>query len=210
MQKLNIICETGFNIEWRKLKEFQGELKELSRSNFEKFKQVGDTLTDKPKGTGLGLPICKEILEHYGGMIWVESELGKGSTFILALPVRAAGSAPSSLLPSLERPQALERELSQALGKSLLLLEERQATVEDCLTRYPEYAADLRPLLDIALEVGRAPRPAPSQAAFAAGQRYNEQLRQRLLRTRRVDRGVGLAVDALDQRDGIQQVVVGR
>jgi signal transduction histidine kinase len=30
---------------------------------FEKFKQVGDTLTDKPKGTGLGLPICKEIVE---------------------------------------------------------------------------------------------------------------------------------------------------
>ena len=33
---------------------------------FEKFKQVGDTLTNKPKGTGLGLPICKEIIEHHG------------------------------------------------------------------------------------------------------------------------------------------------
>ena len=54
---------------------------------FEKFKQVGDTLTDKPKGTGLGLPICKEIIEHYGGRIWVESELGKGSTFSFSLPV---------------------------------------------------------------------------------------------------------------------------
>jgi signal transduction histidine kinase len=31
---------------------------------FEKFKQVGDTLTDRPSGTGLGLPICKEIVEH--------------------------------------------------------------------------------------------------------------------------------------------------
>jgi signal transduction histidine kinase len=54
---------------------------------FEQFKQVGgDTLTDKPKGTGLGLPICKEIIEHHGGRIWLESEHGKGSTFFFALP----------------------------------------------------------------------------------------------------------------------------
>jgi GAF domain-containing protein/CheY-like chemotaxis protein len=59
---------------------------------FEQFKQVGDTLTDKPKGTGLGLPICKEIIEHHGGRIWVESELGNGSTFSFALPVTETGA----------------------------------------------------------------------------------------------------------------------
>lgn len=54
---------------------------------FEKFRQVGDTLTDKPKGTGLGLPICKQIIDHHGGRIWVESELGKGSTFSFLIPI---------------------------------------------------------------------------------------------------------------------------
>ena len=54
---------------------------------FDKFKQVGDTLTDKPKGTGLGLPICKQIIEHHGGQIGVESEVGKGSNFYFTLPI---------------------------------------------------------------------------------------------------------------------------
>ncbi|MBF0541738.1 MAG: PAS domain S-box protein [Nitrospirae bacterium] len=53
---------------------------------FEKFKQIGDTLTSKPQGTGLGLPICKEIIEHHGGKIWAESNYGKGSTFIFTIP----------------------------------------------------------------------------------------------------------------------------
>jgi signal transduction histidine kinase/HAMP domain-containing protein len=55
---------------------------------FEKFKQVGDTLTDKPRGTGLGLPISKEIVEHHGGQIWAKSKPGYGSTFSFSLPVK--------------------------------------------------------------------------------------------------------------------------
>lgn len=53
---------------------------------FEKFKQVGDNITDKPQGTGLGLPICKEIIDYHKGEIWVESEEGKGSTFSFLIP----------------------------------------------------------------------------------------------------------------------------
>lgn len=57
---------------------------------FERFRQSSvDTLADKPKGTGLGLAICRDIVGHYGGNIWVESEKGRGSTFLVSLPVAA-------------------------------------------------------------------------------------------------------------------------
>ncbi|WP_103668631.1 ATP-binding protein [Pseudanabaena sp. BC1403] len=62
---------------------------------FEKFKQVGDTLTDKPQGTGLGLPISKEIIAYHGGKIWVESEIGKGSTFSFTIPINIENEIPS-------------------------------------------------------------------------------------------------------------------
>ncbi len=53
---------------------------------FQQFKQVENTLNGKPQGTGLGLPICREILRHYGGEIWAESDVGKRSVFIFRLP----------------------------------------------------------------------------------------------------------------------------
>ncbi|MDJ0728808.1 MAG: GAF domain-containing protein [Crocosphaera sp.] len=54
---------------------------------FEPFQQVGNILTNKPKGTGLGLSISKQIIEQHGGKIWFTSELGKGSTFLVSLPL---------------------------------------------------------------------------------------------------------------------------
>lgn len=70
-----------------------GIKKEDLEKVFDKFQQVGDTLTDKPQGTGLGLPICRQIIEHHKGRIWVESELGKGSTFSFMLPLKEASTA---------------------------------------------------------------------------------------------------------------------
>lgn len=55
---------------------------------FEKFRQVGDTLTEKPPGTGLGLAICRQIVSHFGGRLWVESEYARGATFSFSLPVQ--------------------------------------------------------------------------------------------------------------------------
>jgi PAS domain S-box-containing protein len=59
---------------------------------FDKFKQVGDTLTGKPEGSGLGLPICRQIVERHGGSIWVESEPGKGSVFTFTVPLASGES----------------------------------------------------------------------------------------------------------------------
>jgi signal transduction histidine kinase len=56
---------------------------------FEKFRQVGDPLTQKPQGTGLGLPICREIVHHFGGRLWVTSAPARGSCFSFTLPARA-------------------------------------------------------------------------------------------------------------------------
>ena len=54
---------------------------------FEKFRQGGNTLTDKPKGTGLGLPISRQIIEYFGGKLWVESQPGAGAAFIFTVPL---------------------------------------------------------------------------------------------------------------------------
>lgn len=54
---------------------------------FEKFGQVEDRKAGRVMSTGLGLALCKMVADAHGGRIWVESELGKGSTFTLALPL---------------------------------------------------------------------------------------------------------------------------
>ena len=97
---------------------------------FEKFKQVGDTLTDKPKGTGLGLPICKEIVQHHGGRIWAESQLGKGSTFSFTLPIperkkdKVNAIDVDTLLAHLQDRVALPAKLPVDLQKTILVADD--------------------------------------------------------------------------------------
>ena len=53
---------------------------------FEKFRQVGDTASGKPAGTGLGLTISREIVSRHGGRLTLRSAPGHGSRFTVALP----------------------------------------------------------------------------------------------------------------------------
>ena len=63
---------------------------------FERFRQGGDS-ANRPQGTGLGLPISRQIIEHFGGRLWVESQPGEGATFAFHLPWR--DDAPGPVAP---------------------------------------------------------------------------------------------------------------
>jgi signal transduction histidine kinase len=74
-------------IEVRVADEGSGIAQEHLTKIFDKFYRVETGLTRKTQGTGLGLYICKSIINSYGGEIWVESVPNEGSTFIFTLPV---------------------------------------------------------------------------------------------------------------------------
>jgi signal transduction histidine kinase len=71
------VSDTGIGIPQNELENIFGE-----------FQQVDTAITREFSGTGLGLNITKKFVEMHGGRIWVESELGKGSTFFFSIPLR--------------------------------------------------------------------------------------------------------------------------
>lgn len=118
-----------------------GITKEDAQHVFDAFQQVGNTMSNKPAGTGLGLAICKEIIEFHGGQIWVESELGKGSTFSFFLPVfegqvKALPEVDyNSLLAFIRSP----RKATEGRKKRILLVENEEAVRKYVVSELSEH-----------------------------------------------------------------------
>ncbi|MGE5372576.1 MAG: ATP-binding protein [Solirubrobacterales bacterium] len=92
---------------------------------FDKFKLVDDTLNTRPMGSGLGLPISKQIIEHHGGSIWVQSELSVGSTFSFTLPI--SGEQPihlNSIITELRSRLSAEPDLAETGTKAVLIADD--------------------------------------------------------------------------------------
>jgi signal transduction histidine kinase/DNA-binding response OmpR family regulator len=95
---------------------------EDQRRIFEEFQQVETTTARQYEGTGLGLALAKKFVELHGGRIWVESELGKGSTFTFRLP-----SVGQPAMPAEGRPEPEE------IGLPLVLLVEDDPKTRELL-----------------------------------------------------------------------------
>jgi Na+/proline symporter/nitrogen-specific signal transduction histidine kinase len=81
------VLDTGLRVEIQD--NGSGVAAEQRELIFEKFRQGGDA-AHRPQGTGLGLPISRQIVEHFGGRMWLEPTVGPGACFAFELPWQAA------------------------------------------------------------------------------------------------------------------------
>lgn len=81
----------GDEVEFRVADTGIGIAPEHHETIFKEFSQVDNPLQDKYRGTGLGLPLCRNLAKLLGGSIWLESELGTGTTFFVRIPAVYVG-----------------------------------------------------------------------------------------------------------------------
>jgi len=99
---------------------------------FEPFKRM---TRHEEQGAGLGLAICRKIVESHGGKIWCESKPGEGATFLFTLPMAAAPGKPANVAASLPPAEvASSAPMNGALLANVLLVDDSRADLE--ITRF--------------------------------------------------------------------------
>lgn len=134
---------------------------------FEEFYRIGDELHGRPKGSGLGLSISKKIVDAHGGSMWVESQIGKGSTFFFTLPKLG-----------IERSGDAARPFEYVRGRHVLVLED-SVTMRHIMrlalekAGYKTMGADSR----MAHEVVKASRPDAIIIGYPDDSEYVDEIR---------------------------------
>jgi signal transduction histidine kinase/DNA-binding response OmpR family regulator len=130
---------------------------EFHESIFEKFSQVDSSETRDIKGSGLGLPIARSIAEHHGGSLFVESQAGEGSTFIVELPLHVE----EELTPDDEDSIAETIQVDLAPGQTVLVVDD-----EPSIRRFLKHILEVEGFLVIesrcgedAVAIARRERP---------------------------------------------------